>query len=41
MPLPVAREAGPGDGVRGYQRHRPEQTLLYQLVAQYYPVSRI
>jgi ribosomal protein S27E len=38
MPLPVAREAGPGDGVRGYQRHRPEQTLLYQLVAQYYLV---
>lgn len=38
MPLfPAGRKVGPGDGVRGYQRHRPEQTLLYQLVAQYYP----
>ena len=37
MPLPVAPEAGPGDGVPGYRRHRPERTLLYQLVAQYYP----
>jgi hypothetical protein len=37
MSLPVAREAGTGDGVRGYQRHRSEHTLLYQLIAQYYP----
>jgi len=37
QPLPAGREAGPGDGVSNYQRHRPEQTLLYQLVAQYYP----
>ena len=35
--LPVGRETGPGEGVPGYQRHRPERTLLYQLVAQYYP----
>jgi hypothetical protein len=37
MPLPVAREAGPENGVPGYQRHRPERILLYQLVAHYYP----
>ena len=37
LPLPAGREACPGDGVPGYQRHRPEWTLLYQLVAQYYP----
>ena len=37
-PLPAGKEAGPGDGVPGYQRHRPERTLLYQLVEQYYPV---
>ena len=36
-PLPAGREAGPGHGVRAYRQHRPEQTLLYQLVAQYYP----
>lgn len=36
-PLPASREAGLEDGVHSYQRHRPEQTLLYQLVAQYYP----
>ena len=22
---------------QGYQRHRPEETLLYQIVAQHYP----
>jgi len=37
QPLPAGREAGPGDGVPGYRRHRPERTLLYQLVDQYYP----
>jgi ribosomal protein S27E len=37
QPLPAGREAGPGDGVPGYQRHHPERTLLYQLVDQYYP----
>ncbi|HYQ71011.1 MAG TPA: transposase, partial [Gammaproteobacteria bacterium] len=37
QPLPAGREAGPGDGAPGYQRHRPERTLLYQLVDQYYP----
>jgi hypothetical protein len=26
-----------GSVVHGYQRRRPEQTLLYQIVAQHYP----
>jgi hypothetical protein len=28
---------GEGLGVSRYRRHRPEQTLLYRIVAQYYP----
>ncbi len=36
LPLP-GREARPGQGIHRYQRHRPEQALLYQLVEQYYP----
>jgi hypothetical protein len=35
--LPAGREASPGQGVHRYERHRPEQTLLYQFVEQYYP----
>ena len=35
---PAGREASTGHGVRRYERHRPEQTLLYRLVEQYYPV---
>lgn len=23
---------------RGYSRHRPEKTLLYELIADYYPI---
>jgi hypothetical protein len=38
LQLSVGREASPGDGVSRYERHRPEQTLLYQLVEEYYPV---
>jgi hypothetical protein len=34
---PAGREARPGHGVHRYERHRPEQTLLYQFVEQYYP----
>ena len=34
---PVGREASPAQGVHRYERHRPEQTLLYQLVEQHYP----
>ena len=36
LPLP-GREARPGQGIHRYQRHRPEQALLYQLVERYYP----
>jgi hypothetical protein len=33
---PAGRETGPGQGVHRYEHHRPEQTLLYQLVEQHY-----
>ena len=33
----AGREALLGADARRYERHRPEQTLLYQLVEQYYP----
>lgn len=33
----AARNAAPGSDVDRYQRHRPEQTLLYRIVEQYYP----
>jgi hypothetical protein len=37
MPQVAARVAS-RDGVAGfYQRHRPEQTLLYQIIDEYYP----
>jgi len=36
--LPIGREASPGAGVSRYERHRPERTLLYQLVEEYSPV---
>jgi ribosomal protein S27E len=46
LPLPASparrrsanRQASPSTGTHRYQRHRPEQTLLYQLVEQHYPV---
>ena len=34
---PAGKEASTGHGVRNYERHRPEQTLLYRLVEQHYP----
>ena len=37
LPLPVGREAASGVGAPVYTRHRPEHTLLYQLVQEYYP----
>lgn len=37
LPLPVGREAASGVGAPVYVRHRPERTLLYQLVQEYYP----
>jgi len=33
----AGREASLGEGAHCYERHRPEQTLLYQLVEQHYP----
>ena len=33
----TAERAGRAGGAVPYQRHRPEQTLLYQIVEQYYP----
>jgi len=33
----AGREAVLGAEAHRYERHRPEQTLLYQLVEQYYP----
>ena len=38
LQLPVGKEASPGNGVPRFERHRPEQALLYQLVEKYYPV---
>jgi hypothetical protein len=38
LPLRVGREASLGVGALRYERHRPERTLLYQLVEKYYPV---
>ncbi len=37
MLQPAGKEARPGHGVHRYERHRPEQSLLYQFVEQYYP----
>jgi hypothetical protein len=40
QPLPAGREASPGVGAPMYERHRPEPTLLYQLVETYYPALK-
>jgi hypothetical protein len=37
MLLPAGKEASWGDGTPHYERHRPERTLLYQLVKEHYP----
>ncbi len=34
------RDAGSGVGAPVYVRHRPEHTLLYQLVQEYYPAFK-
>ena len=37
--IPAGREACSGSGSAGYyERHRPDQTLLYQIIEQHYPV---
>jgi hypothetical protein len=40
LPSPAGREASPGIGAPPYVRHRPERTLLYQLVEEYYPAFK-
>ncbi len=40
LPLPVGREASAAVAAPHYERHRPERTLLYQLVEDYYPALR-
>ena len=40
LPLPAGREASSGVGAFVYERHRPECTLLYQLVQEYYPALK-
>ncbi len=37
MPHAAARMANPDRDAGRYQRHRPEQMLLYQIVGEYYP----
>ena len=37
MPHVAARMATRDEDAGRYQRHRPEQTLLYRIVDQYYP----
>jgi len=39
-PLPAGRDASSGIGVPPCARHRPERTLLHQLVAEYYPAFK-
>ena len=40
LPLPAGKEASSGAGTLEYERHRPERTLLYQLVEDYYPALK-
>jgi hypothetical protein len=40
LPLPAGREARSGAGGSAYERHRPERTLVYQLVQEYYPALK-
>jgi hypothetical protein len=40
LPLPAGREASAGVAASLYERHRPERTLLYQLVEDYYPALK-
>ena len=40
LPMPAGREASAGVAASRYARHRPERTLLYQLVEDYYPALK-
>ena len=37
LQLSAGKDASEGKGSVRFERHRPEQTLLYQLVENYYP----
>jgi hypothetical protein len=37
LQLPAGRKASRGERAPQYERHRPEQTLLHQLVEEYHP----
>ena len=37
LQLSAGKDASEGKGFVRFERHRPEQTLLYQLVEEYYP----
>ena len=39
-PSPAGREASSGGRAPPYVRHRPERTLLYQIVDEYYPAFK-
>jgi hypothetical protein len=39
--LPAGREASRGECAPQYERHRPEQALLYQLIEEYYPAFEV
>ncbi len=41
LPLPAGREARLGVGAPLYVHHRPERTLLYQIVDEYYPADSV
>lgn len=41
LPSPAGREASSGGSAPPYVRHRPERTLLYQLVEEYYPAFKV
>jgi hypothetical protein len=40
LALPAGGEASSGVAAARYERHRPERTLLYQLVQEYYPALK-
>jgi hypothetical protein len=37
LQLPAGREASRGERAPQYESHRPERTLLYQIIEEYYP----
>jgi len=40
LPLRAGREASASVAASVYERHRPQRTLLYQLVEEYYPALK-